>query len=143
MFWKQKNRQVVKFRKELTLERFSITFPSNYKCELVPHDQVSPLLVVYCSLFLHRRLVVSRNFLRELFWADFICSFSILRNSQLESNVCPLPYNIVKLKGTGSRLSACWSIKLLLSNLLLFLSVNNPTYMHLSDLRLYFKVELY
>ena len=48
-----------------------------------------------------------------------------------------------ELKGTGSRLSACSLIKLLLSNLLLILSVNNPTHMYLSDLRVYFKVEVY
>ena len=47
------------------------------------------------------------------------------------------------LKGTGSRLRACSLMKLLLSNLLLILSVNNPTHMYLSDLRVYFKVELY
>ena len=34
-------------------------------------------------------------------------------------------------------------IKLLFSNLLLILSVNNPTHMYLSDLRMYFKVEVY
>ena len=28
----------------------------------------------------------------RIFWAVFICSFSILRNSQLESDVCRLPY---------------------------------------------------
>ena len=31
-------------------ERFSITFTSNGKGECVPSDQVSRLLVVYCSL---------------------------------------------------------------------------------------------
>ena len=44
------------------------------------------------------------------------------------------PSVLVKLKGTGSRLGACSLIKLLLSNLLLILSVNNPTHMYLSDL---------
>ena len=47
------------------------------------------------------------------------------------------------IKGTGSRLSACLLIKLLLSHLLLILSVNNPTHKFLSDLRVYFKLELY
>ena len=50
---------------------------------------------------------------------------------------------ISKLKGTGSRFSACSLIKLHFSNLLLILSVNNPTHMYLSDLRVYFKVEVY
>ena len=39
--------------KALSLERLSITFTSNGKREFVPRDQVSSLLVVYCSLFLH------------------------------------------------------------------------------------------
>ena len=46
-------------------------------------------------------------------------------------------------KGTGSRFSACSLIRLLLSNLLLIPSVNNHTHMYLSDLRVYFKVELH
>ena len=44
-----------------------------------------------------------------------------------------------KFKGTGSLISACSLIKLLFSNLLLIVSVNNPTHMYLSDL----KVEVY
>ena len=37
--------------------------------------------------------MVSRNFLSiRIFWTVFICSFSILINSQLESDVCRLPY---------------------------------------------------
>ena len=35
------------------LERLSITLTSNGKREFVPRDQVYPLLVAYCSLFLH------------------------------------------------------------------------------------------
>ena len=46
-------------------------------------------------------------------------------------------------KGTGSRFNACSLIKLRFSNLLIILSVNNPTHMYLSDLRVYFKVEVY
>ena len=49
----------------------------------------------------------------------------------------------VSITGTGSRLNACLLIKLLSSNLLFILSVNNPTHMYLSDLRVYFKVEVY
>ena len=37
----------------LAIERLSITFTSNSKREFVPRDQVSPLLVVYGSLFIH------------------------------------------------------------------------------------------
>ena len=49
----------------------------------------------------------------------------------------------VSITGTGSRLSASLLIKLLSSNLLFILSVNNPTHMYLSDLRVHFKVEVY
>ena len=47
------------------------------------------------------------------------------------------------LNRTGSRFSACSLIKLMFSNLLLLLSINNPTHMYLGDLRVYFKVEVY
>ena len=60
--------------------------------------------------------------------------------------IFPLPcrrHNRLFIKGTGSRLSASSLIKLLFSNLLLTLSVTNPTRMYLSDLRVYFKVEVY
>ena len=46
------------------------------------------------------------------------------------------------VKETGSRLSACL-IKIRFSNLFLILLVNNPTYMYLGDLRVYFKLEEY
>ena len=65
-------------RSKNILERLSIEFTSNGKREFVPRDQVSPLLVVYCSLFLHK-LVVSRNFLSiRIFLSCFyplICYF--------------------------------------------------------------------
>ena len=53
-------------------------------------------LFTCCLLFIisSPKIVVSRNFLSILilFWAVFICSFSILRDSQLESDVCHLQY---------------------------------------------------
>ena len=57
--------------------------------------------------------------------------------------VCGCEGPDVEVKATGSRLSACSLIKLLFSNLLLILSINNPPHMYLSDLRVYFKVEMY
>ena len=48
-----------------------------------------------------------------------------------------------KFKGTGSWFSACSLIKLLFSNLLVILSIKNPTHMYLSDLKVYFKVEVH
>ena len=47
-------------------------------------------------------------------------------------------HNRLFIKGTCSRLSASSLIKLLIK-----LSVTNPTRMYLSDLRVYFKVEVY
>ena len=49
----------------------------------------------------------------------------------------------IEFGSVGSRLSACSFIKLLLSNLFLILSVNNPTHMYLSVVRVYFIVEVY
>ena len=43
----------------------------------------------------------------------------------------------------SSRFCACSLVKLLFSNSLLILSVNNPTHVYLSDLSVYFKVEVY
>ena len=48
-----------------------------------------------------------------------------------------------RLKETGLQFSAFSLIKLLFSNLLLILSVNNPIHMYLGDFRVYFKVEVY
>ena len=77
----------------MILERLSITFTSNAKREFVPRERFFPLLVAYCNIISTHRLVVSRNFLSiRIFWTVFICSFSILINSQLESDVCRLPY---------------------------------------------------
>ena len=68
------------------IERFRVTFTANGKRKFVPRDHVFPLPVVYCSLHL---LIVSREFYpQELLWTVFICSFSILRISHLESDVC-------------------------------------------------------
>ena len=59
---------------KLLLERFRVTFTPNGKREFVPHDQVFPYLsftVVSRQSFIHKNC-------------------SILRNSQLESDVCRL-----------------------------------------------------
>ena len=63
-----------------------------------------------------------------------------LSDDQLLPGICS-PEELL-LKGTGSRFSASSLIKLLFSNLLLILPVNNPTHkvMYLSYLRVYSKV---
>ena len=70
-------------------------FMSNNKCEFVPHDQVSPLLVVYCSLFLQVISGFTQFFIHNKYcFKQFcICSYSMLSlNSQLKSDVCCLPF---------------------------------------------------
>ena len=70
----------------------SMTFTSNGKLEFVPRDQV-PLYLSFTVLYFYTKICSSTNFLSiRIFWAVFICSFSILRNSQLQSDVCRLTY---------------------------------------------------
>ena len=59
--------------KDSPIEKLSIKFMANGKREFV--TRVHTIFYLY-----------------ELFWAVFTCSFSILRNSQPESDVCRLPY---------------------------------------------------
>ena len=62
------------------------------KREFVPPDPFCCRLLFIIST---HNLVVSRNFLSiRVVFAVFICSFSILRNSQFESDVCRLPYTL-------------------------------------------------
>ena len=72
--------------------------------------------------------------------------FCLLRQSS-EENYTILSsnkYTYFTFQGTGSQLSACSWIKFFFFfNLLLVLSVNNPTHMYLSDLWMYFKVQVY
>ena len=72
----------------------------------------------------------------------FLCKYAstwIYSKQDKNREECPRQ----RLKGTGSRFSAYSLIKLLFSNLLLILSVNNAAHMYLRDLRVYFKVEVY
>ena len=55
-----------------TIVRSNITFTSNGKPEFVPRDQVSPLLVVYCSLFLHIISSFTQLFLYQNCFAPFL-----------------------------------------------------------------------
>ena len=79
------------------------------------------------------------------FCMQFACDFSrYLPDEGLCPQAKPFPvWNQPKIKGTGSRLCAWSLIKLLFSNLLLIVLVNNPTHMYLNNLRVYFKVEVY
>ena len=85
--------KMIFFLLTVLIERLSITFTSNGKCEFVPNDQVSiPFTCRLLFIISTHKLLVSCNLLSiRIFLVVFICSFSILRNCQLESNVCRLP----------------------------------------------------
>ena len=87
---------------------------------------------------------IARLLLSWYFWIDILFAVCV---SQVQVNTLNYALlftsNIWFFKRTGSRLSACSLIKLLFSNLLSILSVNNLTHMYLRDLRVYFKVEVY
>ena len=82
---------------ELKLERSSFTF--NYVKRQTRICTTWPSLPFACHLMFiisTHKLVVSRNFFFiKIFWAVFICSFSILRNSQFESDVCRVRLNSI------------------------------------------------
>ena len=78
----------------------------------------------------------------NLYWIqgialDWVRSYLTNRHNDVSlSPVC-------SLKGTGSRSTSCSFIKILVSNLFLILSVNNPIHVYLSDLRVHLKLEGY
>ena len=75
-------------------ERSNFTFTSNGRREFVPRDQVSHLLVIYCSLFLH----ISCNFLstRILLSSFYLLIFYFEKFSNW---ICCLPFAVyVELK---------------------------------------------
>ena len=73
---------------DYSIVRLRFTFTPNGKREFVPRDQVFPSIVVYCLLLLHKNKKFHASFIRRIVLDSFICLFSILRNSQLESDVC-------------------------------------------------------
>ena len=73
----------------ITIERLRIKFTSNGKHEFVPHDQVSSLYLLFT---VHYFYTLIRSFMQFFSDWNFIYSFSILRNSQLESDFCRLLY---------------------------------------------------
>ena len=73
--------------KEVVYREVKLHVDVKRKREFAPRDQVSLLLVVSCSLFLFTQFSSIR-----VVWTVFICSFSILGNSQLEFDVCRLPF---------------------------------------------------
>ena len=83
---------------ELKLERSSFTF--NYVKRQTRICTTWPCLSLACHLMFiisTHKLVVSRNLIFiKIFWAVFICSFSILRNSQFESDACRVSLNSIR-----------------------------------------------
>ena len=87
---------------------------------------------------LHVSYIYNKSFTSEIFFMQILFNLAPTFAVHHEKNFGP-DFFI----GTGSRFSACSLIKLLFSNLLLILSVNNLTHMYLSLLRVYFKVKVY
>ena len=76
-----------------TLHRSSFTFTSNGKREICTFKFVSfPLTCRLLFIISTHKLVVSRNFVSIRVVLSCFYSFSILRNSHLESAVCRLAY---------------------------------------------------
>ena len=71
-----------------SLERLRLTFTPSDKREFVPRDQLFPSFFVYSLLLLqkNRQFYASFNY-RNRSGLVFICLFSFLGNSQLESDV--------------------------------------------------------
>ena len=101
------------------IERLRFTFTPNSKREFVSSDQVFPLIVVnYLFLQLKNSSFTPVLYIRIVL---DICLFSILRNSQLESDVCRLAYAWILISlitlagrpgewtkpGTGQRVTHC------------------------------------
>ena len=75
-----------------TLDRSSITFTANGKREICTTWPSFPLTCRLLFIISTHKLVVSRNFVSIRVVLSCFESFSILRNSHLESAVCRLPY---------------------------------------------------
>ena len=101
------------------------------------------LAIVHVNITFHFGVNIQRT---TFYVGTFIIRETPSLAALLYFSNCPIriEFGFVEFKGTGSRLSACSllnsRIKLRFSNLLLILSINNPTHTYLSDLRVYFKV---
>ena len=66
-------------------ESFRITIAANYKSQFVPRDQVFRLFVLYCSLYINTKRVVScQVHPYEVFWRVLVCSSPNLRNYKFD-----------------------------------------------------------
>ena len=66
-------------------ESFRIRLAANYKSQFVPRDQVFRLFVLYCSLYINTKRVVScQVHPYELFWRVLVCSSPNLRNYKFD-----------------------------------------------------------
>ena len=96
-------------------ERLHVSMTANVNLYHVTKFPYTCRLLFFIST---QKYVVPRNFLSiRIFWAVFICSFSILRNSQLQSDVCRLPYtwslnSLITQSKLKCRLILCLTAKL-------------------------------
>ena len=73
-----------------------VNFIVNGKSESVPRDQVFPFLDVFCSLLIPKSELFHASFIHKNCFELFLPAifFLILRYSQLESDVCRLPFAV-------------------------------------------------
>ena len=80
----------------LIIERLRYTITPNGKGDFVPRDQVSPLIVIYCLLYLLKNKSFHASFIHKNCAREFFLLISILRNSPLESDA-PSTFPIMHL----------------------------------------------
>ena len=85
----------------------SIMFTSNGKSEFVPRDKFPFTCRLLINISTHK-IVVSRNFLSiRVVLSCFICSFSILKDSHLESDVCCYGWHFMIASISFVRIGSC------------------------------------
>ena len=93
------------------IERLRFTFPPNGKREVVPRDQVFPLIVVYCFLLLHRNKWFHASFIHKKCCGQFVSAYFLfweILNLNLTFAVCRLPWTWI-LISLISLINQAWS----------------------------------
>ena len=103
------------------MERLRFPFTPNGRREFVPRDKVFPLFSVNSLLLLHKKIssfmpVLTIGIVRDWFYG-FICLFSILRNSQLESAVCRLRWTRILISLITNSKSSCHFHEVLINHI--------------------------
>ena len=103
------------------MERLRFPFTPNGRREFVKRDQVFPLFSINSLLLLHKKIssfmpLLTIGIVRDWFYG-FICLFSILRNSQLESGVCRLRWTWILISLITNSKSSCHFHEVLINHI--------------------------